>query len=41
MVEQEIRFWLKKAALFYDYPPEDEDVFGQGRRDLIAETTDL
>ena len=41
MVEQEIRFLLKKAALFYDYPPEDGDVFGQGRRDLIAEITDL
>lgn len=32
---------LKKAALFYDYPPEDGDVFGQGRRDRIAEITDL
>ena len=30
-----------KSALFYDYPPADGDVFGQGRRERIAELTDL
>ena len=30
-----------KAALFYDYPAVDGEVFGQGRRDRIAELTDL
>jgi phosphoglycerate dehydrogenase-like enzyme len=30
-----------KTALFYNYPSEDGDVFGQGRRDRIAELTDL
>jgi len=32
---------LIKSALFYDYPPADGDVFGQGRRERIAELTDL
>ena len=31
----------KKSALFYDYPPGDGDVFGQGRRERIGELTDL
>ena len=31
----------KKAAFFYDYPPSDGDVFGQGRREKIAALTDL
>jgi phosphoglycerate dehydrogenase-like enzyme len=31
----------KKAAFFYDYPPTDGDVFGQGRREQIAALTDL
>lgn len=31
----------KKAALFYDYPPTDGEVFGQGRREKIAALTDL
>jgi phosphoglycerate dehydrogenase-like enzyme len=31
----------KKAALFFDYPLTDGDVFGQGRRERIAELTDL
>jgi phosphoglycerate dehydrogenase-like enzyme len=30
-----------KSALFYDYPPADVDVFGQGRRERIAGLTDL
>ena len=30
-----------KAVLFYDYPPGDGDVFGQGRRGRIAELTEL
>jgi phosphoglycerate dehydrogenase-like enzyme len=31
----------KKAALFYDYPQRDGEVFGHGRRERIAELTDL
>ena len=31
----------KKAAFFYDYPPADGDVFGQGRREKLAALTDL
>jgi phosphoglycerate dehydrogenase-like enzyme len=31
----------KKSALFYDYPPEDGDVFGSGRRERIGSLTDL
>lgn len=31
----------KKAALFYDYPPIEGDVFGQGRRERVAALTDL
>jgi phosphoglycerate dehydrogenase-like enzyme len=31
----------KKAALFYDYPLAEGEVFGQGRRETIAELTDL
>lgn len=30
-----------KASLFYDYPPEDGDVFGQGRRERIETLVDL
>ncbi|MEQ8815831.1 MAG: hydroxyacid dehydrogenase [Thalassobaculum sp.] len=30
-----------KAAMFHDYPPGDGDVFGAGRRERIAELTDL
>lgn len=30
-----------KAAFFYDYPPEDGDVYGQGRRERVAALTDL
>jgi phosphoglycerate dehydrogenase-like enzyme len=30
-----------RAAFFYDYPASDGDVFGQGRRERIAELTDL
>jgi phosphoglycerate dehydrogenase-like enzyme len=30
-----------KSAIFYDYPPADGDVFGQGRRDRISDLTDL
>lgn len=30
-----------KAAMFYDYPPGDGEVFGHGRRDQIAGLTDL
>jgi len=30
-----------KSALFYEYPPEDGDVFGQGRRERIEKLTDL
>jgi len=30
-----------KAVLFYEYPPGDGDVFGEGRRDRIAGLTDL
>ena len=30
-----------KSALFYDYPTIDGDVFGQGRRERIAEISDL
>ncbi len=29
------------SALFYEYPPEDGEVFGQGRRERIAELTNL
>lgn len=29
------------SAIFYDYPPADGDVFGQGRRDRIAALTHL
>ena len=32
---------LKKTALFYDYPPRNGEVFGQGRRERIASMTDL
>jgi hypothetical protein len=32
---------MRKAALFYDYTPLDGDVFGQGRRERIAELTEL
>jgi phosphoglycerate dehydrogenase-like enzyme len=32
---------LIKSALFYDYPPEDGDVFGAGRRERIESLTDL
>ena len=31
----------KRAALFYDYPIKDGDVFGQGRRQAIEKLTDL
>jgi phosphoglycerate dehydrogenase-like enzyme len=31
----------KKAALFYDYPQSDGEVFGHGRRERIAELTEL
>lgn len=31
----------KKAALFYDYPLMDGEVFGQGRRERVAALTDL
>jgi phosphoglycerate dehydrogenase-like enzyme len=31
----------KKAALFYDYPLTDGEVFGQGRRERVAALTDL
>lgn len=31
----------RKAALFYDYPLRDGEVFGQGRRERIAALTDL
>lgn len=31
----------KKAALFYDYPAKDGEVFGQGRRQAIEKLTDL
>ena len=31
----------KKSAIFFDYPPDDGDVFGQGRLERIAELTDL
>ena len=30
-----------KAALFFDYPIEDGEVFGQGRRQTIEKLTDL
>src|SRR5450432_556847 len=30
-----------RAAFFYDYPPGDGDVFGSGRREKIAELTEL
>lgn len=30
-----------KSALFYNYPTADGDVFGQGRRERVAELTDL
>lgn len=30
-----------KSALFYEYPPEDGDVFGQGRRERVESLTDL
>lgn len=30
-----------KSAIFYDYPSDDGDVFGQGRRERIADLTDL
>lgn len=32
---------LTKSALFYEYPPEDGDVFGSGRRERIEGLTDL
>ncbi|HET6280538.1 MAG TPA: hydroxyacid dehydrogenase [Polyangia bacterium] len=32
---------MRRAALFYDYPAGDGDVFGHGRRDRIAMLTDL
>ena len=32
---------MKKAALFYDYPQRNGEVFGQGRREKIASITDL
>ena len=32
---------LKRAALFYDYPINDGEVFGQGRRQTIEKLTDL
>lgn len=32
---------MRKAALFYDYPAGDGDVFGQGRRERIASLTSL
>ena len=31
----------KKAALFYEYPIKDGEVFGQGRRQTIENLTDL
>jgi len=31
----------RKAALFYDYPLEDGEVFGKGRRQRLAELTEL
>jgi phosphoglycerate dehydrogenase-like enzyme len=31
----------RKAALFYDYPERDGEVFGHGRRERIAELTEL
>jgi len=31
----------RKAALFYDYPLTDGEVFGQGRRERIAGLTEL
>jgi phosphoglycerate dehydrogenase-like enzyme len=31
----------KKSALFYEYPPEDGDVFGSGRRERVEGLTDL
>ena len=31
----------KRAALFYDYPIKDGEVFGQGRRQTIEKLTDL
>ena len=31
----------KQAALFYDYPPGDGDVYGQGRRERIEELVNL
>ena len=30
-----------KSVIFHDYPPDDGDVFGQGRRERIGELTDL
>ena len=32
---------MRKAAFFYDYPARDGDVFGQGRRERIAELVKL
>ncbi len=32
---------MRKSALFYDYPPRNGNVFGQGRRERIASMTDL
>ena len=32
---------IRKAALFYDHPANDGEVFGQGRRERIAALTDL
>jgi phosphoglycerate dehydrogenase-like enzyme len=32
---------LHKAAIFYDYPPEDGDVFGDGRRERIEALVDV
>ncbi len=31
----------KRAALFYDYPPTDGEVFGHGRRERLAEMANL
>lgn len=31
----------RKAAFFYNYPATDGDVYGQGRRDRVAQMTDL
>lgn len=31
----------RKAALFYDYPSKDGEVYGQGRRETVGKLTDL